>query len=273
MDVQQRGAGGVDAAAQRRLDVLDVVESLCAVQIDDQVHACAAHAITNGKMIVTILRQQPEADTAKFGLPVFLPGGTWISQALHRSQEGVLAHAVFPNQRSEPEMPASRRRGMRRPPDHVHTNQQQRPSFPNKCNQRESRRFCKKTFNASSRSTVQNAPRRRARSASRGLSRSANARSPSSARDDRAARCADRARAAGVARCAAMRGNAHVRRFSHCCAAVSLSTPRRSPPRTRALFRRECSMMRQRLQADFTISGLRGSAGREEERTLTRTLA
>ena len=50
---------------------------------------------------------------------VFLSGGTWDPQALVRSQEGVLAHAVLPNQEKEPEMPASRRHGKRKPPDPV----------------------------------------------------------------------------------------------------------------------------------------------------------
>ena len=36
VDMQERGAGGLDATAQRRLDVLDVVKPFGAVQIDDQ---------------------------------------------------------------------------------------------------------------------------------------------------------------------------------------------------------------------------------------------
>ena len=57
-------------------------------------------------------------------------------------------------------MPASRRRGMRMPPDQsTRTNQQRQ--FPHiNAISGESRRFCKKTFNASSRSTVRGASRR-----------------------------------------------------------------------------------------------------------------
>ena len=51
MDMQKRRARGFDAAPQRRLDMLDVVEPLGAVQIDDQVHAGAAHAVANGKVV------------------------------------------------------------------------------------------------------------------------------------------------------------------------------------------------------------------------------
>jgi hypothetical protein len=35
MDMQQRRAGGIDAAPQRRLDQIDIVEPLCSVQIHD----------------------------------------------------------------------------------------------------------------------------------------------------------------------------------------------------------------------------------------------
>ena len=88
----------LDGAPQRCLDVLDVIEPLCAVQIDDQVHAGTADAVANREVIVAILRQRRRGH-CEFGLPVFLSGGTWDPQALPRSQEGVLAHAVLPNQR------------------------------------------------------------------------------------------------------------------------------------------------------------------------------
>ena len=52
---KQRRARGFDAAPQRRLDMLDVVEPLGAVQIDDQMHAGAAHAVANGKMILRMI--------------------------------------------------------------------------------------------------------------------------------------------------------------------------------------------------------------------------
>ena len=39
MDVHERRVRRLDAAAQRRLDMIDVVKPLGAVQIDDQMHA------------------------------------------------------------------------------------------------------------------------------------------------------------------------------------------------------------------------------------------
>src|SRR5262249_56211139 len=50
VDVQQRRLCRVHAAAQRRLDQINVVETLGSVQIDDQVHAGAAHAVANGEV-------------------------------------------------------------------------------------------------------------------------------------------------------------------------------------------------------------------------------
>ena len=101
MDVQQRRPRRFDAAAQRGFDVIDVVEPLGAVQIDDQMHASAANAVAGGKMIEAIVLGRRRRHF-QFRLPVFLSGGTWDPQALHRSQEGVLAHAVLPNQNKNP---------------------------------------------------------------------------------------------------------------------------------------------------------------------------
>src|SRR5580704_3798651 len=55
VDVQQRRGCGAYAAAQRGLDVLDVIEPLGTVQIDDQMHAGAADAVTNRKMVLAVL--------------------------------------------------------------------------------------------------------------------------------------------------------------------------------------------------------------------------
>ena len=55
VDVQQRRAGRGHAPAQRRLDVVDVVEPLRAVEIDDQMRAGAAHAVAHAEMIGAIL--------------------------------------------------------------------------------------------------------------------------------------------------------------------------------------------------------------------------
>ena len=98
MDMQERRACRLNAAAQRGLDVIDVIEVLRLVEIDDQMHAGATYAVADGEMILTILHRRWRR-YCEFGLPVFLSGGTWDPQALPRSQEGVLAHAVLPNQR------------------------------------------------------------------------------------------------------------------------------------------------------------------------------
>jgi hypothetical protein len=84
------------------------------VEIDDQVHAGAAHAIADHKVVLAVID-----DSRNWSRLDLLSGGTWDPQALVRSQEGVLAHAVLPNQEKEPEMPASRRHGKRKPPDPV----------------------------------------------------------------------------------------------------------------------------------------------------------
>ena len=77
VDVQQRRAGGVDAAAQRRLDQVDVVEALGPVQVDDQMHACATHAVADREMIVALLdrRRRDHGNLIFFG--VSLSGGAW----------------------------------------------------------------------------------------------------------------------------------------------------------------------------------------------------
>ena len=107
-------ACGGDAPAQRFVDMIDVVEVLRVVEIDDQMHAGATHAVARDEVILTIVY-----DSRSRCRLVFLSGGTWDPQALVRSQEGVLAHAVLPNQEKEPEMPARRRHGKRKPPDPV----------------------------------------------------------------------------------------------------------------------------------------------------------
>ena len=52
VNVQQRRARRFNAAPQRLLDMIDVIEPFAAVQIDDQVHAGAANAVADCKMIL-----------------------------------------------------------------------------------------------------------------------------------------------------------------------------------------------------------------------------
>jgi len=111
VNVQECRAGGFNAAPQRCLDVIDIIEPFGAVQIDNQMNAGAPNTVANGEMVFArkILPAFCRRGSGyfQFDLAVFLTSGTWSAQALHRSQEGVLAHAVLPNQ--GPEMPAHRR--------------------------------------------------------------------------------------------------------------------------------------------------------------------
>src|SRR6516162_1996121 len=140
VDVQQRRLSGVHTAAQRRLDQTDVVEAFGPVQIDDEVHAGAAHAVTNGKM--------PFAPLGGGGLnhgdvSDVLSGSAWSCQALPRSQEGVLAH-VRPPQPSDPtRVPTS---GVRQAnaarSARTYEDRSQRPVPHIRLTPPESRRFC-----------------------------------------------------------------------------------------------------------------------------------
>ena len=158
MDVQQRCSRGFNAAPQRRFDMIDIIEALGAVQIDDQMHAGAADAIANSEVVLArvvlpAFRRRRNRHF-QFGLAVFLASGAWSVQAFHRSQEGVSAHAVLPNQGQQPEMPARRRRGKRKPLDQSTRTDQQRLNPHINAISGESRRFCNQTFNALSRSLV-----------------------------------------------------------------------------------------------------------------------
>src|SRR5205814_6617120 len=126
VEVQQRRASGGDATAQRLLDHVEVVEPARVVDVDDEMNAGAAHAVPDDEVIVARVRD----DSSNRDRPMLLWGGTWDTQALPRSQEGVLAHAVLPNQRWEPEMLAGRRHAKRTPPDRfpaTRPDQQRRP--------------------------------------------------------------------------------------------------------------------------------------------------
>jgi hypothetical protein len=72
------------ASTQRRLDMIDVVEPLGAVQIDDQMHAGAAHALAQCKMIGPIIRRHWSCDF-ELGFLCFVSSGTWDPKALRRS--------------------------------------------------------------------------------------------------------------------------------------------------------------------------------------------
>src|SRR6516164_8603212 len=132
--------------------MVDIIKPLGAMQIDNQMHAGATDAFSNRKVVLgqvlgckvlEALRGR-RSRHFQFGFAVFLPGSAcsgsaWIVQALHRSQEGVLSHAVLPNQGQEPEMRATR--SSNEPPQakaarSVHANRPPAAKSPLKCNQR-----------------------------------------------------------------------------------------------------------------------------------------
>src|SRR5438874_1212523 len=78
-------------------------------------HAGASHALADGEVVVALFlghrsdsgHRRDDADVRLCFAGGSFAGGTWGPQALPRSQEGVLAHAVLPNQSEmKPECPA-----------------------------------------------------------------------------------------------------------------------------------------------------------------------
>jgi hypothetical protein len=69
--VEERCACNIDTALQRRLDVLQVIETLGAKQVDDEVRSRKPHAITINKEVLTVLMLR---DVRGF-VSIFLLGG------------------------------------------------------------------------------------------------------------------------------------------------------------------------------------------------------
>src|SRR5215831_13167921 len=154
--------------------MIDIIKPLGAMQIDNQMHAGATDAFANRKVVLGWVLGQilgckvlgalrgRRSRHFQFGFAVFLPGSAcsgsaWVAQALHRSQEGVLSHAVLPNQGQELEMPATRssnERGhrKRKPLDQSTRTDHQRLNPHLNAISGESSRFCNQNFNALSRS-------------------------------------------------------------------------------------------------------------------------
>src|SRR5258708_28242572 len=104
MDVQQCRLCRLHAAPQRRLDQVNVVEAFGSMQIDDQMHASAAHAVAHGEMPFAALRG---CSLDHSHVSDALSGGAWRRQALPRSQEGVLAHCRPPQPSDSTRVPTS----------------------------------------------------------------------------------------------------------------------------------------------------------------------
>ena len=104
VNVQQGRLRGVDAAAQRRLDEVDIVEPLGSMQIDDQMHASATNAVADGEVACAAFacRRLDHGNVRDSS-----SGGTWTPQALPRSQEGVLAHRRPPQPSDPTRVPTS----------------------------------------------------------------------------------------------------------------------------------------------------------------------
>jgi hypothetical protein len=81
MDVQERRLRCIHAAAQRRLDKVDIVKTFCAVQVDDQVHAGTSHAVAQSKMIVTLADRYDHRSGYRHGHRLS-SGSAWIAQTL-----------------------------------------------------------------------------------------------------------------------------------------------------------------------------------------------
>ncbi len=150
MNMQQRRLGGFDAAPQRRFDVLDVVQALGAVQIDDQVDAGAAHAFADGEMIVARL-DPPAPEPPLSAWPFCLPFGRYLGSPspspIARGRSGSCRPPQPEIRTRDAGEPAPRKAKAARS---VHMTDQQRLNPHINANSDESRRFCKKSFNASS---------------------------------------------------------------------------------------------------------------------------
>ena len=88
----------VDAAAQRRLDQVDVVEPGGAVQIDDQMHAGAAHALADGEMVVTIVSSTGLTTLTLATFVSFFRAVLGTSKPLSDRKRAFWRIAVLPNQ-------------------------------------------------------------------------------------------------------------------------------------------------------------------------------
>jgi hypothetical protein len=83
--------------------MVEIVEPLGVIEVDDEMRASAPHSVPHHEMVRTLFANRRRCVDRK----ILLSGGTWGPQAFSQLKEGVLAHAVLPNQRSKPR-PASR---------------------------------------------------------------------------------------------------------------------------------------------------------------------
>ena len=87
MNVQQRGFGGVDAVAQRLVDVVEVVYPLGVPKIDDQVSARETLAVALDKEILALISLGGDLSS---DILFFRFGGAWVFiQVDPQLEEGV----------------------------------------------------------------------------------------------------------------------------------------------------------------------------------------
>ena len=148
MDVQKRRVRRIHAAAQRRLDKIDIVKAFCPVQIDDQMDARTTHAIAQREMVVAARHSvRPHGH----GFLRALPG---LRRLFSDRKRAFWRIAVLPNRVIQPESPIKGGTGKRMPPDLPKRGQitAARPHI--RLRSPESRRFCTNPLTVSAPHTV-----------------------------------------------------------------------------------------------------------------------
>src|SRR5262249_26383354 len=106
VDMQEGRLGRGDATPQRCLDQIDAVEIFGSVQINDQMHAGATHAVAKGKMVLRFRGHRLDDGNVSSLFSGGALGGA-EPQGFARSQEGVLAHRRPPQPSDPTRVPTS----------------------------------------------------------------------------------------------------------------------------------------------------------------------
>ena len=97
VNVEERRVCRLHAAAQRRFDQVDVIETLRAMQVNDQMHAGTPYAVADREMILPRLAARLDDGDMRD----LLARSPWTCQRASRSQESVLTHRL-PSPTAEP---------------------------------------------------------------------------------------------------------------------------------------------------------------------------